>query len=269
MSLYSAPKKEEKQIDFLSDDIVDDISTDAHHDTPPSMGEVPTSIASTTAPTSFQPEEVTAVSVSADSLFPTVMDSVTDTVAPMDCSEPQTEVASATSNTSPFADALRDEFPGQPAGLDVELNPFENAIEPVDAAGQFADSAVDIFGVKTDDVVMTSSSDVFNNVKENIFDSAPMSGLAETQADLFTSAPTETFEDTSHVSQPFDMGAEDAFDASGSPPPADPGWGAQTDTMMHDAFPSSQDAFDAFSAKFDATAANNLNTGRFLKKTVK
>lgn len=259
MSLYSAPKKEEKQIDFLSDDIVDDVCTD---DKPPSMGEVPMSTASMTAQTSLQPEELSVVSVAAETLFPSTMNSVTDTVAPMDCSEPQTEVASATSNTSPFADAMKDEFLAQPAGQDVELNPFENVIEPVDAGGQFSDSAVDLFGVKPDDVVMKSSNDVFNNVKENMFDSAPMSGLVETQADLFTSAPTETFDDTSHISTPFDMGAEDAFEASVSSPSADPGWGAQPDTMMHDAFPSSQDAFDAFSAKFDATAANNLNSGK-------
>ncbi|KAJ8720466.1 hypothetical protein PYW07_012509 [Mythimna separata] len=264
MSLYSAPKKEEKQIDFLSDDIVDDISTDACHENPQSVGpvaEVPTSTASLTAQTAFPPEESIAMSEPADSMFPSAIDSITDTVAPMDCSEPQTEVLSTTSNTSPFADVMRNEFQPKRASLDAELNPFENSIEPVDATNQFSDPAVDIFGMKSDDVVMAGNNDVLSNVQENVFDSAPMSGTGETQADLFTAAPTETFENASHVSQPFDMGADDTFDAGGPSPSADPGWGAQSETMMHDAFPSSQDAFDAFSAKFDATAANNLNSG--------
>lgn len=269
MSLYSAPRKEEKQIDFLSDDIVDDISTDASHENPQSVTEVPTSIASLSTQAAFHPEEPCAMSEPTDSVFPSAMDAVTDTVAPMDCSEPQTEVASATSNTSPFADVMRDEFPAQLSGQDVERNPFESAIEPEDPTAQFSENAVDIFGMKSDDVVMAASNVVLNNVKENIFDSAPMSGMGETQADLFTSSPTKTLDDNSHVSQPFDMGAEDAFGASGPSPSADPGWSAQSEAMMHDVFPSSQDAFDAFSAKFDATAANNLNSGKSFKTTVK
>ncbi|XP_047028422.1 protein stoned-B-like [Helicoverpa zea] len=257
MSLYSAPKKEEKQIDFLSDDIVDDISIDASQSTPqPLLGEIPTSAVTVSGQTGFEADEPGPAGMLTDQ--PTTMNSIPDTMAPMDCSEPQSDVNSV-DFTSPFAGAMKEEFTSQPSTVEIERNPFETAIEPVDETVAFSDPAIDnIFGSKSDDVVMSGGNDVFNNAE-----TASIGAQGETHADLFTSPPVETLDETLHSPPRFDVGAEDAFEASAPSPSTNAGWGTTSDseTMLHDAFPSSQDAFDAFSAKFDATGANNLNSG--------
>ncbi|KAH9632814.1 hypothetical protein HF086_016295 [Spodoptera exigua] len=261
LSLYTAPKKEEKPIDFLSDDLLDDVSTDVKHDISQHLaGEVATSVGALSGQTSFEPEELKSASVTISNVFSSTIDSKADTVAPMDCSEPQIEEASATCNTSPFGDALKDDFSAQSASIDVERNPFENTIDSVDVVAQLPE-AVDIFGVKSDDVVMTSSNEVFNNAKENIFEISSISGTGEIPSDPFHSATNETNVMALNPSEALDRQAESAFDVSGMSPSATADWGAPTEVTMQDVFPSSQDAFDAFSAKFDATAANNLNTG--------
>lgn len=264
MSLYMAPKQEEKQIDFLSDDIVDDISTDVSHDPQSFVGEIAKPSSTVAGQACFELEEQSAVSVPDDSAFPSAINSMTDAMAPMDCSEPQTEIASATSNTSPFADVMRDDFPNQPVGLEVERNPFESAVEPVDAVTLLSDPAADIFGVKSDAAIMAVDNNIFNSGQSNIFQSASKSVAEESQVNLFSSAPIETFGDTS---QPF--GSENAFAATDPSPSMDAGWSVPPEAMMQDAFPSGQDAFDAFSAKFDATGANNLNSGKFFTKPLK
>ncbi|KAF9808919.1 hypothetical protein SFRURICE_000965 [Spodoptera frugiperda] len=260
LSLYTAPKKEEKPIDFLSDDLLDDVTPNETFNIPQHVpGEVATSVGTVPGPTSFEPDELKSVSVTANNVFSTTVDSLADTVAPMDCSEPQTEDVTATCNTSPFGNALKDDFSEQPAGIDVERNPFENPIDSVDVAAQLPE-AVDIFGVTSNDIVMTSSNEVFSNTKENIFEISSINEgqvTGETPRDPFNSAPSGTTNAASLASQPLDRQP----DVSGLSPSTTADWGAPTEVTMQDAFPSSQDAFDAFSAKFDATAANNLNSG--------
>lgn len=277
LSLYAAPKVE-KPIDFLSDDITDHITNDTSQDMSlqqqPFANEVPTSSSMVISQAEPEPEEPSTVSVSQTSPFTATAESTIDTVAPMDCSEPHTEIASATSNNSPFADTAKDEFESQPTGLEVEGNPFESAIDTETSTNVFADSGVDIFGVsKTEDVVMApSGSDIFNthmpqsddmfsNAQDNAFGEVSMSGVDESKDSLFGAAPKEI---AAAATDAFDMGGGDAFESSAVTPSVDPGWGAPAEGMMQGAFSGGADAFDAFSAKFDATSSNNLNSGGLL-----
>lgn len=256
MSLYSAPKEETKQIDFLSDDIVDDIPSDASHQASQPFGEEIANSASFSGQMGFESQEK---SVSNSTAFPPPMDTVTDTAAPMDCTEAPGESAFPTSNTSPFAETIKDELPS-PQILNGVQNPFESMSEPLDTSEPFPEH--DVFGVKSEDIVMVASGDVFNNAQDNIFEPVSMTDMDQSQPDIFPSS--QNFGDGS---QAFSVNTEEAFETSGPSPSTDVNWGAPAEATMQDSFPRSQDAFDAFSAKFDATASNNLNTGWFYHHT--
>ncbi|CAD0197981.1 unnamed protein product [Chrysodeixis includens] len=253
MSLYSAPKEETKQIDFLSDDIVDDVPSDVSHQASQPFGDDVVMSASMSAQMGFEPEEKSVATVSSTTTFPPPMDTVTDTVAPMDCTEAPTDVVFPTSNTSPFAEHVKDEF-SSPQVSNGDRNPFESLSEPLDTSEPFLEH--DVFGVKSEDIAMAASVDVFNNAQSNIFETDSVTDMEQPQSDIFPTS--QNFDDGP---QAFSVNAEEPFETSGPSPSTEVGWGAPPEAMMQDPFPRSQDAFDAFSAKFDATASNNLNTG--------
>lgn len=260
MSLYSVPKAVEKQIDFLSDDITDDMCIDTSQEISENfVGEVTTSSSMVINQTEAKSEQTT---VSSTSPFNANQSSIlTTAVAPMDCSEPQTNIPPTASNTSPFAEEAKDAYESQ----DTERNPFESAIEIESESNVFSNSAVDIFGVKANDVVMAPPNDIFNDAyvspnhdvfnsdSEKAFGDIPMTKMDESQNNIFNKESTEV--------DAFNVGERDNFDNNALLTTADAGWGAPAEGLMQDAFTGGQDAFDAFSAKFDATSANNLNSG--------
>ncbi|CAB3240631.1 unnamed protein product [Arctia plantaginis] len=265
MSLYSAPKAVKKQIDFLSDDITDDMCIDASHEISQNfVSEVTTSSPMVINQTEPKSEQIT---VSSTSPFNATEEStLTTVVAPMDCSEPQTDILPAPSNTSPFADEAKDAFESQPQ--DTERNPFESAIETESELNVFSNSVTDMFGVKSDDVVMAPTNHLFDDTyvspSQNVFESDPDKAFGDISMTKIDESHTNIFNKDSKEStevDAFNVGERNAFDNSVPLTATDAGWGEPGEGLMQDAFAGGQDAFDAFSAKFDATSANNLNSG--------
>ncbi|XP_063624925.1 protein stoned-B [Cydia splendana] len=264
LSLYSAPKQEEKPYDFLSDDIVDDV--------PAVKAEVPTV---TSAPVPVAPVTNEPVAVvqqpsppkareppplppaPAVATAPAVPDA-----APMDCSEPPE--SEPTTNTTPFAEVTNDNFSTEPR--DEEMNPFESGATFTDST-PFTGAGTNIFGVQ-EEAFPAQNNDTFGAV-DNGF-GAVSNGAFETSATNIFAASNDAFADNANN---FGMEQGGAFDApapattvasagwDAAPAPAAAGWDAAPEAMAQDAFPDSQDAFDAFSAKFDNTAAKHLNSG--------
>lgn len=268
MSLYSAPKEETKQIDFLSDDIMDNMSTDAGDEMSKSfVSDLPTSTSMVTGQPELEPEEPSTASVSNTSPFTATAASTVDTVAPMDCSESHMEIDSGTSKNSPFADVLKSEFESQAECIDIERNPFEVTADTEMTTDLFPDTAVDIFGVKERDVVLAPANDAFSDAhmspangvfgdgQDNTFGEMSMSGIGESHENLFANVPKEIM-----GGDGIDIDKAAAFEADSTAQAVETGWGASVGSAMQHAFSDGQDAFDAFSAKFDATSANNLNT---------
>lgn len=276
LSLYSAPKKE-KQIDFLSDDITEDMSTETVKETSVSS---PKSTAVTSDAELVYDKSPT---VASDTLAPQVeamfSPSATiakDTVAPMDCSEPpSTNLTPALSNTSPFAESMPDSFqPHEP--LEGEKNPFETVRE--EESNSFVNAGANIFGLESEDTAMTNNTNVFGVTESNSFGatSVPAAETTSPQRNIFEDVSSGPFGNdnidafASGIEDAFATGmdaafgdeGDDAYGASQAVVSADPGWGDASEAMMQDAFPESQDAFDAFSAKFDNTSANHMNTSK-------
>ncbi|RVE46802.1 hypothetical protein evm_008586 [Chilo suppressalis] len=249
LSLYSAPKKEEKQVDFLSDDFLADI--------PPA--ENSTEVQSQVLTSSPQITSETIVPSTTANVFDTISeDSPTkagnpmmDITSPMDCSEPPFDTNGAVNSSSPFADVASDDSTQHVNGS--EKNPFED-ITVTDTTSGFMDTSSNIFGISYAETAI-ASSDTTVTAPADIFSTEPVEGVM-TPAEAFKSSPADEF----HQTQP--MQTTDVFATSQLDTEVDTGWGEPaTDATMHDAFPESQDAFDAFSAKFDSTSANHLNTG--------
>ncbi|CAG9101248.1 unnamed protein product [Plutella xylostella] len=282
MSLYSAPKKEVKPVDFLSDDFMDDIPP-ATSEPQPSIAPVqPSSIFTSSAePVGTIIDHVTTTTsggvtseTSPTPLFsqnspaePSLVETApalamdVDSVAPMDCTEPPTEVPTAV--TSPFAE---NDFETHKIDEDMK-NPFEdssagfdtaNVAAAPETAAPFQDNSADNFG-------STQPSNIFGVPQDNAF--AESDGFGE-EDDTFDTMQTGGF---GAQSSPF--AASNAFESSqtnffgantaSQVPASTADWGATPEPMAHDArpFPESQDAFDAFSAKFDNTTANHVSSG--------
>lgn len=276
MSLYSVPKKEDKQIDFLSDNIMDSVSTEDLKDTYISN---PESTAPKASKLIFDPGSTAASdepTLQMEALFSPYTTATVDTLAPMDCSEPASaNLTPVLSNTSPFAESDADGFEYHQSA-DIEKNPFGNVGD--EEQSTFANTSADIFSVQSEDNVM-SHANVFAAVDDGSFsmitepavDYAPVQGniFGNATSGLFGNNKTDTF--SSGVEDAFDTGMDAAFGdggdsaygASQAVVSSDPGWGDAPEAMMQDAFPESQDAFDAFSAKFDNTSANHMNSGKW------
>ncbi|XP_028159189.1 uncharacterized protein LOC114351988 [Ostrinia furnacalis] len=265
MSLYSAPKQEEKQVDFLSDDILETIP---QHDVSNELqlqglsNPEPTPVISQTndhltdEPVVSASTPITFDTAPKDAPFATATDNVVmDFTTPMDCSEPPSDT-NVLSNTSPFADAVNDNVEIRRPSTS-EKNPFEDIgfTEVTSASTTFTDTASNIFGVNNEET--NKQNNVISAVTPNdMFSTMPTEEPQALQPDVFTSPSADAFGSTQQsqlVDDPF---------MSNDTQAVDPGWGdISSENMMHDPFPESQDAFDAFSAKFDSTAANHANTG--------
>lgn len=285
LSLYSAPKKEEKQIDFLSDDIMDSMSTDSATDAPPMSTASELSAINTVTDTAaelFSEKKVSPISAeevpvsTSEIMFPT-SSSPQQPVAPMDCSEPATEVTlTPVNNTSPFADSGVEDFQALPE--EFEKNPFESGeIDTVTCSAPGGN----IFGVDTAELtpknnVFGMDSDNFGTdfptdvkpAQTNIFGTASSPFDDKSETDAFASGGDNIFGISQPAnSSPFDDNHQtDAFDSTGgdsnifgvSQPAAstDLGWGDASEAMVQDAFPGSHDTFpdshDAFPDSHDA-----------------
>lgn len=255
LSLYSAPKQEEKQIDFLSDDLPE-LSTATEIKPTDTLSTVATSKINESTNLFFNDTD-TIMSDSAETeaknaVRPPVTDSShNDIAAPMDCSEPSAEVNTTSLNASPFADITDESYHLQQV-KESEKNPFEvtDNIE----SNQETDEA----NIKSEDIIMNSSVDTPFTTDE-AFTAVAQSNAIETQMDVFGTVTKDVFEESQN--NIFNVGQDKTPDIS-TASAADLGWDA-ADNIAQDAFPESQDAFDAFSAKFDSTSANHMNTGTF------
>ncbi|CAH2041246.1 unnamed protein product, partial [Iphiclides podalirius] len=301
LSLYSAPKKEEKQIDFLSDDIPEVISSDKSPEILPQMSNVITSTTSSqpveTTPSIFQDSGNDTIGEQNNmSLFTNVMD---DTSVPMDCSEPM-EITPIQSHNSPFTEHADEEFQDI---NETEKNPFEsNEVSDISSFGNIAsdifpskpdenvpnlffsmpddnttdifstnpegnavdifsskaeDNTTDVFASKPEDTYMTSSkTDIFSGGQnESFLDDTTTKTMEETQFNAFG----ETIEKNEGQSRnAFDTDITFVEEKSVAAPTSDLGW--DNSEMIQDTIKPSEDAFDAFSAKFDSTVSNHMNT---------
>lgn len=253
LSLYSAPKKEEKQIDFLSDDIPE-MTMEAELKPVDTMFPGVTSSSPNESSNLLfnQPDSTMTVSMNeseAQNFAQEVQKTniVDDTVAPMDCSEPSVEMNAASLSASPFADITDDSSYQTLQGNEHEKNPFEfsNASE------------ADTSAMKSEDVIMASNTEVVFDTNET-FITTPQSTAHEPQMDVFGTMAKDTFAET----QTNIFGTEPENIQIDQPASnTDLGWNTN-EAMVQDAFPESQDAFDAFSAKFDSTGGNHMNTGK-------
>ncbi|CAG5023759.1 unnamed protein product [Parnassius apollo] len=259
LSLYSAPKKEEKQIDFLSDDILDVMTSEEG----PEMQTQITNIITTTTTTNSHSVETTSIfqdivttasgtveETSNMSMFTNVMD---DSCAHMDCSEPM-EVTTTQSDTSPFAEHINDQF--QQIN-ERDKNPFEST--EFAHMSSFAENATNIFSTEVEDTYMAPTNELFNegqNESESFIEGHPKETWENSKVNAFGDI-SETNE-TQHDSI-FNSNVNNIVESTIAPSSSDPGWGS-TEKMLQDTVKPSEDAFDAFSAKFDSTVSNNKTT---------
>lgn len=291
LSLYSAPKKEQKQIDFLSDDIMDSITSDNSATDALSSSSVTELNMGTTGTVTGVTESIfdedVAVTLTpevpvttADIMFPQHTGSPLQPVAPMDCSEPPTEATLTPINdNSPFADSALDDFQAHPDEL--EKNPFETG--EIDSTTAYTSPGANIFGFDSADTT-TTVNNMFG-IDDEAFGAAPGLDATTTQTNIFgsTSSPfddnTQTPGDafatggTENIfgvvqpvaSSPFDddqgdtFGGGDNIFGTNQPVPitsADLGWGDESEAMVQDAFPDVHDAFpdghDSFPESQDA-----------------
>lgn len=234
LSLYSAPKKdEEKQIDFLSDDIPEVVPEPTSTVVPlTTSNKVDSSMLSFASPVESKAEPVVAPSPSREA------------VAPMDCSEPTVgSDANMSADTSPFAVGNDEESFQVGKPTETDSNPFESYGDTQTSA---IHSATNIFAA--DDTFMAPCEYYVPKQNENFSGAINDVDLQDHQGNIFNTSEADTFS-TAPVA-----GVEPAAV-----------WGEPHEPMVQDAFPESQDAFDAFSAKFDSTTSNHMNTGKYLK----
>lgn len=264
LSLYSAPKKEEKPIDFLSDDIMENIPADTDMPPPNVLTTSATSVANEHKELLFNeaPASTTAIggissdTVTTNDLFSSSVNPMEDTSAPMDCTEPTGEEPSPVvpMNSSPFADDSDTTLQSAQV-VESEKNPFETT--DIDDNVTMLDNQ-NIFGMPTNDVFMTSQTDSQVNVAEDLL---PQASSEITEMDAFTTEPVKSF-DTAQ-SNIFDTNQIDISEEQAS----NLGWDTG-EAMAQEAFPESQDAFDAFSAKFDSAPMNHMNTGKLKRNYI-
>nr|XP_034832676.1 protein stoned-B-like [Maniola hyperantus] len=261
LSLYSAPKKEEKQIDFLSDDIPE-MSSDVELLSQPTDMMLNSTAADSTDALFTEPETSITENVkqpgTQNNVFATQPSNpIEEADAPMDCSEPAPTVGvrATSSNASPFADVPDDSFQVRHAD-ESDKNPFEmddvKDHSPLNASDAEIHRSEDKVTMNIDDTpfaandtlmsaphsdVSESPMDVFGAYDES---RANVFGTAEdpAPADMQTTSPADIGWSTNEIGRDAFTKAQDAFDA----------------------FPQSQDAFDAFSEKFDSTGGHHMNT---------
>ncbi|KAL4705794.1 hypothetical protein ACJJTC_016388 [Scirpophaga incertulas] len=278
LSLYAAPKPEEKQVDFLSDDLLDDIPPVAAVD---STNQVNSEILSAESSSNIINHHETIVPSSTQNIFDNVSENVAfpdsgnvmDTTSPMDCSEPPPET-NASINTSPFADIESDIITRRSSG--TEKNPFEDiGTDCVIPTTTDVSSAIpNIFGVSTEEAVIVTNNpttnahpDLFSGISAAVPESTK-GEIISPSSDMFGNVQQKDDVDPFSNSQNLDDGFG-VIEQAGVDPflntqtQNDTGWSdsTSTDAMMQDTFPESQDAFDAFSAKFDSTVSKYGNPG--------
>ncbi|XP_004928450.1 protein stoned-B [Bombyx mori] len=249
LSLYSAPKKEEKQIDFLSDDILEEVPVDMPQPT----------AAEFTAPTNetgpFATEEVKESITLAEPVESNIFSTTLETSVPMDCSEPAPNSTSATANTSPFTDMINEDFQEAPT-KEIEMNPFES-FGASDV--MFSNTAQNVFDAKVEESSVTpvACDNIFGEaIQDDTFGGTIPTDMDVATSDVFGTTEVTTANDKADL---FGGNAMDAFDSQMQQTPDSP-WGNTSDTVMQESVPVTSDAFDAFSAKFDSTASNRETT---------
>ncbi|XP_045773494.1 protein stoned-B-like [Maniola jurtina] len=260
MSLYSAPKKEEKQIDFLSDDIPE-LSSDVEIQSRPTDIMLKPAAADSADLLFAEPETSVAENATEPKTQNTMLATPTsnpieEAGAPMDCSEPSLEARAASSSASPFADVADDSCQVQRAN-ESDKNPFET--DDVKAHSPFDASDAEI--PRSEDVNMTTNIDDTPFTANDTFTSAPHSNAGGSPMDVFGVHD----DNQANVFGAADDAAATDMQTTSS---ADIGWnptetGRDAFTKVQDAFdafPQSQDAFDAFSEKFDSTGGQHMNT---------
>ncbi|XP_022113235.2 protein stoned-B [Pieris rapae] len=240
LSLYAAPKKEEKPIDFLSDDIID-LSSNSEQ----SSNIVPTSSEPTNEPEHLLfTNSSTVVKASSQYTQSTGSDITVDamdhhnTNADMDTSEPTVETIENTSQPSPFI--LNESMEVNQPYSEIDKNPFDITDEDITT-----NVSSDIFGVNAS---VSPVSDTFQNLPSE--DRSVQDTLIGEDMDVGggTIYSTENVFD----SGPIKLTPKQDVDNS-----VDFGW-SQAEEMIQETHTESQDAFDAFAAKFDSVAGNHL-----------
>ncbi|CAK1543318.1 unnamed protein product [Leptosia nina] len=250
LSLYSAPKKEEKPIDFLSDDIMDMTSNFTSSSTTTT-----TTVTNVVSSSLIFADSASIVKESTD-----IQDKINEPVVPdnektdtgnsfMDTSntfnEMQTEHNVIETVTPPSNNEIIEEQHSPPG---YEKNPFDTEDENI--TDTVLPQTTNVFAVNMDDNFphsvdnMPIETDAFNNSAQVIDTSEPMD-VGSTPFGTATNIFDNSFVETPSIQH---------VDNS-----ADFGWG-QPEPMAEEAFPESQDAFDAFSAKFDSAGGNHMAT---------
>lgn len=235
LSLYSAPKKEEKQIDFLSGDILEDMHPDSGTEIHPSM----ITTMNTTSPL-FQHDFVSNDNV---------MD---DTIIPMDCSEP---MDISQTNTSPPMEDIDEKLQEL---AEFEKNPFETDEQIDEDLPSFSNDVSDIFSSQPEDSFMASNIEVQENQNEAFVQIQPIEQCPKTEHKIFMEAEAGTMvnEDITFDTDKSDI----VVNNTGVPSSSDFGWDT-SETTVHESAQPSEDAFDAFSAKFESATPSHMQTG--------
>ncbi|KAJ0175906.1 hypothetical protein K1T71_008080 [Dendrolimus kikuchii] len=245
LSLYSAPKPEVKQIDFLSDDILEQISdqsSNAFEQGASLSDNFIETAANTEGPRATDKAEAEANTLAVEMMFPETVSLESDAAAPMDCTEPANDL-------TPTGIGMES---GRFASPNMEGNPFE-CMDDEEVTS--TETTGNIFGLDMSNSTRLTDAETFEVTQSDTFVTESSVKVSASHIDSHEDIPP---------SEVFDGGRASAFgdeDAALALPTTDPGWGDPVDVAMHDAFPESQDAFDMFSAKFDSTTANHRSSG--------
>ncbi|XP_014355439.2 protein stoned-B [Papilio machaon] len=235
LSLYSAPKKEEKQIDFLSGDL-EDMHSDSCTEIQPSMKSMITTINSNTS--MFQHNIVSTDNV---------MD---ETAIPMDCSEP---MDISQTNTSPFMEDIDEKFQEL---TELEKNPFDTDDQIDDDLPSFGNGVSDIFSSQPEDAFMSSSTEAQENQNEAVVQAQPTEQFPEAEHKIFVESHGGTV-----VNEDIAFNTDSSYGGNntGVPSTSDLGWDT-SETIVQESGQPSEDAFDAFSAKFESATPSHMHT---------
>lgn len=247
LSLYSAPQKEAKQIDFLSDDILEDLPLDTNIESV-HVAEPSVSCDELGSPSQNSSEIIVSTNGISDSPFSTSTNYATEQVTHMDCSETPANIPSTPFTTAPTSN-YKDNANQIPSSVDAEKNPFENVCE---GDTTYADTVTNIFS-NDDDFAATKEVDIFTASSRN-FDSLNEAGVVPIDAFTLSSANLLPTEETNTIDV-------DLFVERRAPHTADSKQSVTPEPMVQDPISESQDAFDAFSAKFESTTSDRGNTG--------
>ncbi|XP_068630439.1 protein stoned-B-like [Battus philenor] len=245
LSLYSAPKKEEKPIDFLSDDILETLTSDTSVEILPQATSVTT--ASFTTRSLFHDDVVTNTESTAAkdmTLFTNVMD---DNSTPMDCSESM-EISQTQSPFMEHSDEQIEEI------KESDGNPFET--DQVPEIPLFINHATDIFSSMSEETFMPPSTEIVKQTEnDSLAQEQSAANLQEPELDTSGIQKEETAAQKIEV---FDTNVDYTMESTDTSAVTVSEW--KTSEMLQDPGQQSEDAFDAFSAKFDSTVSNHMTT---------